>query len=83
MSLVPSHDCFPFKEAPGNSRLPIDSRRPLRPQSTHVISEADSPRALVGLLTRRVLIFNISLIHLLARCDRSDDPSARTTGRYL
>ena len=84
MLSVPSHDCFLFKKAVRNTCLLIDSRSPIKLfQSPQGILQADPALAFVGLLTQRLLIFNYHATHLLARCDRSDDPSARITGRYL
>jgi hypothetical protein len=84
MSLVPSHDCFLFKKAVRNTCLLIESRSPIKLfQSPHGILQADPVLVLVRLLTQRFLIFSCHATHLLARCDKSGDPSARTTGRYL
>ena len=84
MSSVPSHDCFLFKETVCNTSLLIDSRSPIKPlRSAHDISQTDPALDLVLLLTQRFLIFYCRAIHLLARCDQSSDPSARTTRRYL
>lgn len=70
MSLEPSHDCLLLKESFSNACLLS-------------ISQTDPVLAFVGRLTQRLHIGNYHAIHLLARCDRSDDPSARTTRRYL
>ncbi len=82
MSPVPSHICFLFEQATHNTGLLIDSRWPASSlQATHAISQTDL--ALVHLLIQRFLIFYCHVTHLLARCDRLEDPSARTTRRYL
>jgi hypothetical protein len=84
MLSVPSHDCSLFKKAVRNTCLLIESRSPIKLfQSAHAVFQTDPVPILVYLLTQRLAIFNCHAIHLLARCNRSDDPSARTTGRYL
>lgn len=60
MSLLPSHDCLPLKKAFSNTCLLSISQT--------------NPALAFGLLTQRVFIFYCRAIHLLARCDRSDDP---------
>jgi len=83
MLSVPSHNCFLFEKATGNTRLLIASRRSVKPfQSAHGILQTDPAPVLIRLLAPRSLIFNCRAIHLLARCDRSGDPSARTTRRH-
>ena len=83
MSSVPSHDYFLIKKAAGNTRLLIVSRRSVKLfQSAHGILQNDPAPVLVRLLTQRFLIFYCRAIHLLARCDRSGDPSACTTRRH-
>jgi len=84
MSLVPSHNRLPLREPAGNTGVPIDPHSFIRPfRSAHIISRTDPAGALVHPLTQRFLIFDTDAIHLLAGCDRSDDPFARTTRRYL
>ena len=73
MSLVPSHDCLLLKETTSKTCL----------SSVRVDSQTGQALAFVGLLTPRFLIFSCCTIHLRARWDQPDDPSARTTGRYL
>lgn len=84
MASVPPYNCFLFEKATGNTSLLIDSRGPIRPlPSTHVIFQTDPALTLARLLIQRFLIFYCRAIHLLARCDWSDDLSVRTTRRYL
>lgn len=83
MALVLPHKCFLFEKATGNTSLLIDSRGPISPlPSTHVIFQTDPALILARLLTQRFLIFYCRAIHLLARCDRSGDPSACITRRH-
>lgn len=83
MSSVPSHNWLRFEKATGDTRLLIASRRSAKLfQSAHGILQNDPAPVLVRLLTQRSLIFNCRAIHLLARCDRSGDPSACTTRRH-
>lgn len=84
MSWVPSHDCLSLGEPAGNTRAPIDPHGFISHfRSAHVVSLTDPTLGLTRRLTQRFFIFNTGAIHLLARCDRTADQSARTTRRYL
>ncbi len=84
MPSVPSYTCFLFEKAPGKTRLLIGSRGPNSSlQSTDAISQTDQVLVLVRQATHRFPIFYCRAIHLLTRCDWSDDLSVRPTRRYL
>ena len=56
MSLVPSHDCSHLREAAGNTGLPTDSHRSIRPfRSAHAIYRTYPIRGLVRLLKEQFL----------------------------
>jgi hypothetical protein len=85
MPSVPCQKWFSLQKAAGRSCILIDRRNPFWVFRFAInIFQAESSIVLTRRTTLSTTHFPVPCsIHLLARCNRSSGPSARTTGRYL
>jgi hypothetical protein len=85
MPSVPSQKWFSCQKSAGRSCILIDQRN-LFWVSRFAINDSQAESSII--LSRRTTSSTTHIpgpcsINLLARCNRSSGPSARTTGRYL